>query len=219
MIDQTMPLQETVPLEIDGESLTLEKFIQVARQGRPLVLPERALKKMQASRAMLEELVRKEKAVYGITTGFGRFSDIFISREDAVQLQKNLIASHAAAEAAALNRPARRTWCIQTRQRSRTGSIGVGSAPALSCVKKGAMHISPPTVTNERMKPGANNWSGAHSKINHPARASADTPSPRRPTSIPSNQRPAIKLPRTALAGAPTMAVKKASTGATARNQ
>ncbi|NLY83166.1 MAG: hypothetical protein GX084_00925, partial [Acholeplasmataceae bacterium] len=59
MIVQTVPLQETVPLEIDGESLTLEKFVQVARQGRPLVLPERALKKMQASRAMLEELVRK----------------------------------------------------------------------------------------------------------------------------------------------------------------
>ena len=33
--------------------------------------------------------------VYGITTGFGRFSDITINKEETKALQRNLIMSHA----------------------------------------------------------------------------------------------------------------------------
>ncbi|MEW5784916.1 MAG: histidine ammonia-lyase [Bacillota bacterium] len=85
------------PVVVSGEGLTLEEVTRVARRWCPVTLDPASLERIAASRAMLEKLVAEERVVYGITTGFGRFSDVLISREDAVQLQKNLIASHAAA--------------------------------------------------------------------------------------------------------------------------
>ncbi len=86
-----------VPLIIDGENLSLENIASVARLDRKVEISEKSLQRIAASRRMLEKLVRDEEVVYGITTGFGRFSEVVISKENAIQLQKNLIASHAAA--------------------------------------------------------------------------------------------------------------------------
>jgi histidine ammonia-lyase len=84
-------------LEINGEGISLADVVKVARHGLPVSICPEAINRIAASRAMLEKLVEEEAVVYGITTGFGRFSDVNISRKDAIQLQKNLIASHAAA--------------------------------------------------------------------------------------------------------------------------
>ncbi len=84
-------------LKLDGKNLSLEDVGRVARHYVPVSIDPEALIRIKKSRAMLEELVDQEAVVYGITTGFGRFSDVSISRDDAIQLQKNLIASHAAA--------------------------------------------------------------------------------------------------------------------------
>ncbi|HEY9784166.1 MAG TPA: histidine ammonia-lyase, partial [Candidatus Obscuribacterales bacterium] len=40
--------------------------------------------------------LKEERVVYGITTGFGKFKDIFIRPEDSSSLQRNLLLSHAA---------------------------------------------------------------------------------------------------------------------------
>ncbi|HBA03109.1 MAG TPA: histidine ammonia-lyase, partial [Clostridium sp.] len=40
-------------------------------------------------------IVEEDRVVYGITTGFGKFSDVSISGEDCKTLQRNLIISHA----------------------------------------------------------------------------------------------------------------------------
>ena len=49
---------------------------------------------MKESRAYVDRLVEEEKIVCGITTGFGKFSDNVISKDEAKGLQKNLIISH-----------------------------------------------------------------------------------------------------------------------------
>ncbi len=51
---------------------------------------------MEASRAVVDEIVRDDRTVYGITTGFGVFSDVRISGSDVRKLQRNLIISHCA---------------------------------------------------------------------------------------------------------------------------
>ncbi len=84
-------------LMLDGQSLTVEDVGRVARHHIPVGIEREAVKRIEKSRAMLEELVDSEAVVYGITTGFGRFSEVRISRDDAIELQKNLVASHAAA--------------------------------------------------------------------------------------------------------------------------
>ncbi len=84
-------------LTVNDGDLNIDDIVGVARQYSPVSIASEALQRIVRSRAMLEKLVAEEKVVYGITTGFGRFSDVIISRKDAIELQRNLIASHAAA--------------------------------------------------------------------------------------------------------------------------
>lgn len=79
---------------IDGNSLTIEDVINVCRNNYEVVITEEAIINVKKSRELVDKLVDEEKISYGITTGFGRFSDVAISREDSKLLQKNLIISH-----------------------------------------------------------------------------------------------------------------------------
>ncbi len=85
----------TTTVIIDGESLTLEDFTQVVFNKCPVMISPAAIEKMKQSRQMVEQLVEKGRTIYGITTGFGKFSDTVIDREQSTALQLNLIKSHA----------------------------------------------------------------------------------------------------------------------------
>jgi len=76
-------------------SLTLEDVVNVARNNYSVKLAEHAVKDIQKSRDYVESLVNDERVVYGITTGFGKFSDVSVTKEEAKELQRNLIISHA----------------------------------------------------------------------------------------------------------------------------
>lgn len=80
---------------INGNDLTLNDIIDVARNGIQIELDDNAKIKVKKSRKIIEDIVEKDKVVYGVTTGFGKFSDVSISQEDCKTLQKNLIMSHA----------------------------------------------------------------------------------------------------------------------------
>ena len=84
-------------LLIDGNSLTLEKLEQVCTTGVPVVLAEQARARMLACRKVIEQAMDEGKVIYGVNTGFGKFSDIQINPENLEQLQENLVLSHAAA--------------------------------------------------------------------------------------------------------------------------
>ena len=47
------------------------------------------------SRQVVDMLVDEAAVVYGITTGFGKFSDVTITQDECRQLQRNLIVTHA----------------------------------------------------------------------------------------------------------------------------
>lgn len=83
-------------LSIDGNTLTLEEIEQVALNYRPVHLAEDSLQKIRQSRKTVEDSLAHGKAIYGITTGFGKFKDVTIKAEDSARLQHNLILSHAA---------------------------------------------------------------------------------------------------------------------------
>ena len=79
---------------IDGKSLTIEDVVNVCRYNYEVEISSDALINVKKARDLVDKLVDEEKISYGITTGFGRFADIAISREDSKLLQKNLIISH-----------------------------------------------------------------------------------------------------------------------------
>ncbi len=82
-------------LYLDGNSLTLEDVVAVSHGGMTVALSEEALPRMQASRDLVERWVRDNKVMYGITTGFGEFSNVHIGKDKLADLQRNLIISHA----------------------------------------------------------------------------------------------------------------------------
>ena len=83
------------PLLIDGESLTVENVYEVAFDRRPVRLHPGAIQKMGRSRAVVDAIVKEARPVYGISTGFGKLSDVHIGADDISQLQHNLVRSHA----------------------------------------------------------------------------------------------------------------------------
>lgn len=80
---------------IDGNNLTIEDVIKVARNFFRVEIDNSVLKKIEDSRKVVDKFVKEEKIVYGVTTGFGELCNIFISNDKAETLQRNLIKSHA----------------------------------------------------------------------------------------------------------------------------
>lgn len=81
-------------ISIDGNNLTLEQFIDIARFNTQVELTEEAVAKIEKARALVDKFVEEDKVVYGITTGFGKFSDVVITGDETKKLQRNLIISH-----------------------------------------------------------------------------------------------------------------------------
>ncbi len=80
---------------LDGERLTLTDVEQVARHGQRVTLDPAARPKVQAARAVIEDALAAERKIYGVSTGFGPLSDVFIGGADRDALQTNLLRSHA----------------------------------------------------------------------------------------------------------------------------
>ena len=80
---------------INGNDLTLQDVVNVARNYYQVEISGDAEKRINKSREIVDNIVAENRVIYGITTGFGKFSDVSISGEDCKTLQRNLIISHA----------------------------------------------------------------------------------------------------------------------------
>ena len=64
---------------VTGETLTLEEVVQTA-QGRKVQLSEDASERILKAYRTVKEKIDEKKPVYGITTGFGKLSNIAINQ-------------------------------------------------------------------------------------------------------------------------------------------
>ncbi|MGQ4911224.1 MAG: histidine ammonia-lyase [Candidatus Thorarchaeota archaeon] len=83
-------------VSVDGESLSIEDVVRVARHGEKAMLAESARAKILESREVIEAAIRDGRTVYGVNTGFGDLASVSISKDDVAKLQVNLIRSHSA---------------------------------------------------------------------------------------------------------------------------
>ena len=81
-------------IELNGNSLTIEKVWKISQGEKISICPE-SMKKVKASREIVEKIIKEERVVYGITTGFGHLCNTRIDKSDLQRLQVNLISSHA----------------------------------------------------------------------------------------------------------------------------
>ena len=63
----------TTVLAIDGNSLSLNDVVRVARQHAPVRLDDVARARMQRVRDVVDRKLASGQAVYGVNTGFGSF--------------------------------------------------------------------------------------------------------------------------------------------------
>src|SRR6202007_996412 len=82
-------------LHINGNDLTLETVREVALERRPVLLAPDARERVNAARAVVDELVADNQVSYAITTGVGKLSDVRIAGDQIRELQINLVRSHA----------------------------------------------------------------------------------------------------------------------------
>jgi histidine ammonia-lyase len=93
------------PVRLDGSSLTLEDVARVARDPATRVeVAPAAWAAVEASRKVVDALVRKGEVAYGITTGFGEFAHVRIDPAQVRELQRNLLMSHSVGVGPALPR-------------------------------------------------------------------------------------------------------------------
>jgi histidine ammonia-lyase len=85
------------------DGMTLEDLIAVARWGALVELSAESEERIRRGRALVDQWVREERRIYGVTTGFGALSDVAISAKDTRRLQENILMSHAAGVGAALD--------------------------------------------------------------------------------------------------------------------
>ena len=80
---------------ITGQDLSVDQIVAVCRERAVVELSAESREAVLASRKIVDDLVAEKQVVYGITTGFGKFSDVVISTDECKDLQKNLIITHA----------------------------------------------------------------------------------------------------------------------------
>jgi histidine ammonia-lyase len=82
-------------VELTGQPLTLSAIAHVALRGEPIQVGSSVRSRIEASRKVIDEIVEQGTVVYGVSTGFGKLSDIHVPASELRQLQLNLVRSHA----------------------------------------------------------------------------------------------------------------------------
>ncbi|HEY7000529.1 MAG TPA: histidine ammonia-lyase [Candidatus Udaeobacter sp.] len=92
-------------MELKGGSISLSQVAAVALGGEAVQISPVAHPRILASRKVIEEIIARDVVVYGVTTGFGKLSDVRIPRDALGELQLNLVRSHACGIGAPLSEP------------------------------------------------------------------------------------------------------------------
>ncbi|HEX7152880.1 MAG TPA: histidine ammonia-lyase [Thermoanaerobaculia bacterium] len=89
---------------LDGESLSIEQLVAVARHGARVERDPSTDERVARSEAVIAQIVKNYRDAYdegrlgpneyGVTTGFGEFKDKPVAPDDLEQLQRNLLLSH-----------------------------------------------------------------------------------------------------------------------------
>ncbi len=81
---------------LNGCELTIADVVRVARENAKVTLGKEVRGKIASVQKIIKGAIKGKQEVYGVTTGFGALSNVFISEGERIQLQKNIILSHSA---------------------------------------------------------------------------------------------------------------------------
>jgi histidine ammonia-lyase len=98
----TMKVELKNPAKMENVVLTdcmigLDEFMAVVRFGAKVEFSQLFCENIRRNRALIDRFLHEERAIYGVTTGFGENVRYTISSKDAQELQRNIVRSHASA--------------------------------------------------------------------------------------------------------------------------
>lgn len=84
--------QSSDTLILRGEGLTISDTVQVARQGRRVMISNESVvqERVRLSHEFILKAVADNQPIYGVTSGFGAMAYKTISKEQAIELQNNI---------------------------------------------------------------------------------------------------------------------------------
>jgi histidine ammonia-lyase len=93
----------TEPVVFDGAALSIEEVVEVAREHREVKLGDHGRSAVVRSHQIAGDLVIGDRAVYGLSTGFGALAERYIEPDRRGDLQTGLVRSHAATAGAEID--------------------------------------------------------------------------------------------------------------------
>ncbi|MEP6938010.1 MAG: histidine ammonia-lyase [Chthoniobacterales bacterium] len=92
-------------MELTGRPVSLSQLAAVSFGDEPVAVAREAHERINASRRVIEQIVERGDVVYGVSTGFGKLSDVEIPRDQQRELQLNLVRSHSCGVGRPLSEP------------------------------------------------------------------------------------------------------------------
>ncbi len=99
-------------MELNGQTLPLAEIVTVALGDASVQISSSARPRILASRKVVEEIIARDDIVYGVSTGFGKLSDVRIPHDALAELQLNLVRSHACGIGNPLSEPEARAMML-----------------------------------------------------------------------------------------------------------
>lgn len=81
---------------LNGSNLTVELAKNIVDHNISIGIAPKAVNNIKRSGKVIEDWIKNDEVIYGVTTGFGEFKDVKIPAKDTEELQHNLIISHSA---------------------------------------------------------------------------------------------------------------------------
>ena len=122
---EDMKAQDIQEVRLTDKWITLDEFMAVARYGAVISADDSFMDDVRKGRALIDRFLAENRAVYGVTTGFGENVRFTISPDDALELQKRIVRSHSVAVGEPLPEEQVRAIMLQMILNARCGRTGL----------------------------------------------------------------------------------------------
>lgn len=83
-------------INLSGFDLTPQDLFKLSTGHTRIDFSKECIDRVVSSRKVITDIVASNKVVYGVNTGFGLFQNVVVTEDQTIELQENLIRSHAA---------------------------------------------------------------------------------------------------------------------------
>lgn len=120
-----MKAQEIKVVTLTDKFITLDEYMAIVKYVARIEADDSFMNDVRRGRALIDRFLDENRAVYGVTTGFGENVRFVIPQEEALELQKRIVRSHSVAVGEPLPEEQVRAIMLQMILNARAGRTGL----------------------------------------------------------------------------------------------